>query len=423
MDESPMSRSPLVIIGAGIGGLTLGRCLQCHKIPFRIYERADESTRHNYGISLTQRTYQPLLEVLQISEDDFRHSLAVVKSLKAGATAEEWTSNAPKPADAQTGGSKSDFRVNRSAFEQLLAGPIKQHIQYSSRFKSINPATNPSTQVEVIFEASSAVSGLVIDCSGVHSSVRAALLPDRQPVIHPFVAVNGKRYLSPNIWEESYAPEFGSATSLETTVQFEHTHNGTPQSITARLELSINETVLDAQDRLKRASISSTYSRVAFPSSPDALYLPSRPKQAAKDIPQQFFEEMASLTRSPALSPAYKAAFSGNPTDQDRRLNWLLRSIYLDGSDMKKLREQGVVMIGDAAYAEPIVGSVPGGANQVIRQAMRLAERLKVERESGREAREWDLEGWLGENPRSGEEDVAAHLGRIHQPELARAVL
>jgi hypothetical protein len=37
---------------------------------------------------------------------------------------------------------------------------------------------------------------------------------------------------------------------------------------------------------------------------------------------------------------------------------------------LAKLRKEGVLMIGDAAYAEPIVGSVPVGANHVISQAV-----------------------------------------------------
>jgi 2-polyprenyl-6-methoxyphenol hydroxylase-like FAD-dependent oxidoreductase len=424
MDETPMSRSPLVIIGAGTGGLTLGRSLQRHNIPFRIYERADELPRHNYGISLVQRTYQPLLAVLQTGEHEFRRSLAVVKAYTlptpvAERTAENLTHNSPY---SQTQGSSSEFRANRSALERFLSEPIKQSIQYSSRFKSIKPASKPSDHVEVTFEGGSAVSELVIDCSGVHSPLRAALLPNHQPVIHPYVAINGKRYLRPDDWEARYAPSFGSETSLQTTVQFEHEDNGTTRNITARLEISINETVLDRQDQLERVSISYTYSRKAFPPE-DALYLPSRPKQGAKDIPPQFYEEMASLTKSGKLSPVYLEAFNPANAGDDRLLSWLLRSVHLEESDTKALRDQGVLMMGDAAYAEPIVGSVPGGANHVIGQAMRLADRLAVEWKKGEEVAEMDLEGWLEPEPRSGEEDVAAHLGKIHELKPAKAVL
>lgn len=419
-----MSRSHIVIIGAGVGGLTLGRCLQRHQIPFRIYERAGELSRHNYGINLAQRTYQPLLEVLQIGEDEFRHSLAVVKRYRgrvpvAGRTSDKGSSASECSHMRHNG---SDFRVNRSAFERLLSDPIKQHIQYSSRFKSIKPASKPRGQVEVTFENESTFSDLVIDCSGVHSPLRATLLPQSQPVVHSYVAINGKRYLDPEKWEEIYAPEFGEKTTLETNVQFLHEEEGIARNVIARLAISVNQTVLDEQDLLKRVSISYTYSRKAFPDK-DAMYLPNRSKEAATEIPSQFFKEMASLTQPGKLSPVYIEAF--NPTDagHDRLLNWLLRSVHVEDSDMQVLRDHSVVMIGDAAYAEPIVGSVPGGANHVIEQAMRLADRLAVEWKSQKKVSEMDFEGFLERKPRSKEEDVAARLEAVHELEPAKAVL
>ena len=419
-----MSRSHIVVIGAGIGGLTLGRCLQRHQIPFRIYERAGEIPRHNYGINLAQRTCQPLLEVLQIGEDEFRHSLAVVKRYGARVTVAGRTSDKGTCASEcfHMRDNSPGFRVNRSAFERLLSDLIKPNIQYSSRFKSIEPASKPRGQVEVTFEHESALADLVIDCSGVHSPLRGALLPRSQPVVHPYVAINGKRYLSSEKWEEIYEPEFGGKTALETNVKFVHQEEGIARDITARLAISINETVLDEQGGLKRVSISYTYSRKAFPDK-DALYLPQRSKEAATEIPSQFFKEMASLTKSGKLSPVYMEAFNPAGAGHDRFLNWLLRSVHVEDSDMRVLRDHSVVMIGDAAYAEPIVGSVPGGANHVIEQAMRLAETLAVEWKSQKKVSEMDFEGFLERKPRSKEEDVAARLEAVHELEPAKAVL
>lgn len=427
MDElhsSSMSRSPIVIIGAGVGGLTLGRCLQRHKIPFKIYERADKSPRHNYGISLKRRTYRPLLEVLQTSDHHFRHALGVVKAHRTREPAAERTPDERIriPLSDATQSSNSDFRANRFAFEAFLSEPIRQHIQYSSRFKSIRPATTSDAQVGITLEDGSAFFDLVIDCSGVHSPLRAALLPQYQPVVHPYVAINGKRYLRPGEWEDKYEPAFAEKTALCTNIQFEHEYKGATRSITARLEISINEIVLDHADRLERVSISYTYSRQAF-SDDDPLYLPKRSKQAATEIPPQFFKEITSLTKSGKLSPAYMEAFDPAGAGHDRLLNWLLRSVHLEDSDVKVLRDQGVLVIGDAAYAEPIVGSLPGGANHVIGQAMRLADRLAVEWKSGKNVSEMDLVGYLEPKPESREEDVAAHLETLHELEPAKAAL
>ena len=42
-----MPQQPILILGAGIGGLTLGRCLRKEGISFVIYEKATSSPRHN----------------------------------------------------------------------------------------------------------------------------------------------------------------------------------------------------------------------------------------------------------------------------------------------------------------------------------------------------------------------------------------
>lgn len=72
-----MAQHPIVILGSGIVGLTLSRCLRATGIASIIYERTPSSPRHNYGITLHEWVYQPLLQVLDLDEHGLPHRTAV----------------------------------------------------------------------------------------------------------------------------------------------------------------------------------------------------------------------------------------------------------------------------------------------------------------------------------------------------------
>ncbi|KAL8717184.1 MAG: hypothetical protein Q9225_005546, partial [Loekoesia sp. 1 TL-2023] len=64
-----MSPNPITIVGAGLAGLTLGRCLRQYGIATVVLERVSSSPTYNYGITLYPWAFRPLLNILQIDED------------------------------------------------------------------------------------------------------------------------------------------------------------------------------------------------------------------------------------------------------------------------------------------------------------------------------------------------------------------
>ena len=72
-----MSQPTISIVGAGIGGLTLGRCLLQRGIRAVLYEKASSSSRHTYAITLQPSSYRPLLKVLNVDEATFKARVAV----------------------------------------------------------------------------------------------------------------------------------------------------------------------------------------------------------------------------------------------------------------------------------------------------------------------------------------------------------
>jgi hypothetical protein len=125
------------------------------------------------------------------------------------------------------------------------------------------------------------------------------------------------------------------------------------KSVHARLEVAINI----YESKKEMFSINYVHSRRAFPE--DRLYIPNRPKDAARDVLEEFFEELESLAKSEKLSPMYADAFSPSQTRRGKLRHWLLRSVHVEDGDLAKLRKQGVSMIGDVVNVEPIVGRCP----------------------------------------------------------------
>lgn len=105
-----MAQQPIIILGSGIAGLTLSRCLRAKGIASTIYERATSSPRHNYGITLHESAYNPLLKVLDLEEHNFRRRTAVDSFHQSG-TGQVYPDESTVRFDQD---STKSFRANRS---------------------------------------------------------------------------------------------------------------------------------------------------------------------------------------------------------------------------------------------------------------------------------------------------------------------
>jgi hypothetical protein len=184
-----------------------------------------------------------------------------------------------------------DLRANRCFLETRLSKHIEQHIRHGHKLKSIKLSTTSGIAIE-------------LDYSGVPSDIRAALFPHAKAVVHPYVAIDSKRYISRVIFEQVYAPHIGEYNVLTGTLELGHAG----RTVHARLEVAINS----YESRKEMFNINNVYSRRGFPDG--RLYMPNRPKDAAKDVPEEFSVELESLAKSGKLSPMHADAFSPSHT-------------------------------------------------------------------------------------------------------------
>lgn len=344
-----MPQQPVRIIGAGIGGLTLGRCLLKHGVPAVLYERMPSNSPHSYGVTLHASSYMPLLEILGLDECTFRRRIAVDGLLG-------WNGNLESISTVSLGHENStSFRTNRGKFENLLREGLD--IRWGH---SLERAEQKSSKTTLYFQNGQNIeTSCVIGADGPHSNTRKSLSPDTPFGILPYVAFNGKRQVKRALFDSIYTPAFKGSNVLETKID------------DLVLNISINEQQGDM------VSVSWIYSRPARGSA-DPLHKPNRPVSGATDIPEEFFDEVETLS---GLNQPFKEIFDAEKLRMERILHWLMRTVLVKQQALHALAKKGVFFMGDSVHAEPILGGE--GANNAITDGIELAKCISASGPTG----------------------------------------
>lgn len=341
-----MSSLPIKIVGAGLAGLTLGRCLRHRNIPNILFDRASSLPRHNYGITLHPWAYQPLLNILRIDQASFRKQVGI-----SGPSS--YTGNVPsdmmsKEVDVVPG----TIRCNRGKLERLL----KEELVTKWNFNLKDIEMLPERIVLRSEDGGVAGSNVLIGADGVHSQVRKLSAPGIGLRILPYVVFNGKRRMAIGKYQETISKYMQGCTVIESR------HGN------VLLVISINEPTTTFVD------VSYTYSRPARQSDP--LHKPDRAISRAADIPEEFYAEIAALKD---LTEPFREIFDSREIRKDGRvLRWLMRTVIGSPADIDGLTNQGVLLIGDPVHAMPILGDE--GANAAIKDGVDMAEHIALHR-------------------------------------------
>ncbi|KAL9014992.1 MAG: hypothetical protein Q9180_008908, partial [Flavoplaca navasiana] len=336
-----MSPNPITIVGAGLAGLTLGRCLKQYGIAAVVLERVSSSPRYNYGITLHPWAFQPLLKVLRMDEGLFREKLAI-DSMRQGKG--EISEDALAPALNTDLGT---FRCHRGRLEKLLQEG--QDIRWEHTVQSIT-ASSQGIVVQ-LKDAKPLDTDVLIGADGVHSQTRKCLAPDIELKVLPFVVFNGKRQFTRAEYQKTIEPKLGPQTVV-------HERHGD-----IVLEISINEYTP------KHVDVSYTYSRPARENDP--LHKPDRAIPGATDIPEEFYSELEDLKD---LHQPFNTVFDAAKVRRDRVLHWLMRSTLGRAAEVDRLAKKGVLLVGDAVHAMPILGGE--GANNAMKDGVDLARHI-----------------------------------------------
>jgi 2-polyprenyl-6-methoxyphenol hydroxylase-like FAD-dependent oxidoreductase len=374
-----MAKWTINIVGAGLGGLTLGRCLKQRGIPAVLYERNTSPPAYSYGITLYASSYAPLLKALDVTEHAFKSRVAVDAS----------ASGSGRISDAAIGAGNnrgSCFRANRGKLEEWLREGLD--VRWEHVLQQADRLTEHATTLR--FDNGEQVhSAIIVGADGVHSSLRKSLLPETQLNILPFVVFNGKRRIDRAVYEEEILPHMSDSN----VINLKHG------------DARINFSVSDYKD--DKVSVSWTYSRPSR-GQDDALHMPERALSKATAIPEELFEELSSLSQS-SLPQPFATLFETAHLRNDRILHWLMRTAHVPKGDLQALAQNGVVLMGDAAHAHPIVGG--NGANMAIEDAISLAEQIATiqDRDTA------NLSGWINQRHPIWNESVQEATEKIQR--------
>lgn len=181
----------ILIIGAGMAGVTLARYLQSHAVPFRIFDQQDRFKNQNFGLTLCSDTTARLLPLLKVEEHDFGARMAVDR--KTGKTntflVNLATGERLSVASFEEGVSARDLRTNWERLRGVIMGDVEGMVEYGCKLQSF---VSSGFGVRAEFENGMVVEGSVLAAAnGVHSLIRSRLLPHRVPQDWDGVMLNG----------------------------------------------------------------------------------------------------------------------------------------------------------------------------------------------------------------------------------------
>ena len=354
-----MSSQPIIIIGAGLAGLTLGRCLKHKGIPVIIYESTTGPRSSNYGITLHRSAYQSLLSVLEIDDSTFREKLAVDTSLtyrgQQSLVDASLTYRGHQSLD-QFSRHRQDpsFRCHRGRLEHLLREG--QDIKWRSQLMDVKVAPQSPKVTAVFQRGERAESPCLVGCDGPHSATRLALAPTMELKVLPYVVFNGSQV----------CPDFEYRRSIAPCMQdFVLVHKRKGDIL---LEISLNQRNPTTSD------VNYTYSRPVRDGH-DPLHNPNRTAAESIKIPKEFYKELEQLDGR--FAKPFAKLFNPDNAWKNHVRHWLMRSLTPNTSEAQRLADQGVILIGDAIHATPILGGE--GANLAMKDAIALADHIATE--------------------------------------------
>jgi 2-polyprenyl-6-methoxyphenol hydroxylase-like FAD-dependent oxidoreductase len=371
--------APVLIAGAGLGGLCLAQALKKHAIPFKIFERdfKRDFRAQGYRLRISEGgiiglQYALTPEVWSLFDKTSAEFLGAAHGGRFNVlTAEPLPAGGGPPAGAH--GQMQPYTVDRTTMREVLLTNLESNIHYG---KCVSRFETHDDRVTAYFSDGTSESGsLLVGADGLNSSIRRQLLPG-----YPFLdsgsrIIYGKSPITSALEAEIPANLLGGMVFLS-----EDTTHGVPKTM-------LLEAIRFPQGR--------SIEHIELP--PDYFYWVLLLRKEHFSLPDTKLlslsnEESADLALS--LTEKWHPSIKAVVKHQDRTQTSTLRIASVDPKIPDWQPSERVTLLGDAIHAMPPTGGL--GVNTALRDASDLARRITKARDN-----QEDLAGIVGEYERN----------------------
>ncbi|KAK4504433.1 hypothetical protein PRZ48_005349 [Zasmidium cellare] len=353
--------APVLIVGAGIAGLTLARLLQNAGIANIVFEQSGRERAQGFSISLRDWGFEALLNALDdASLTALQRCVAPDRNLGGSGELDQLmrdnsTGNVIITPDASQ--LQTVVRANRNALRDWISdcGEDELDIRYNHKLKTIQGTLG---NVVATFQNGSKHRGSVlIAADGVNSQCRALTLPQVVPQTLPALVYHGELSMTHDEFRHSLGPWMANSNIL------------------AGVGDGFNTPITVCNTTRSHVHLDWSYSR-APRKGEDLPGVPTPTTDGCKQAPQALLEELGSLN----LAAPWRDILSPSSVQTHSVVHWASRSVWIDRKDLASAKANGVVFVGDAWHAMPIFGGE--GGNHAMLDAVQLAENMSKHKDA-----------------------------------------
>ena len=196
---------PIIIIGAGLGGLAFAQGLRKASIPFKIFERGESITIHNQGyrIRLISQGVSALRSLVddnvwrafeETSPEINLDGLPTINAVTCEITDAEFQENDPRGRMASS--QDKPYNADRAVLREVLLTGLEENIAFAKTFS--NYELTASGVIAIFADGTKVAGSLLVGADGARSPVRQQYLPDFRLLDTKNRMIYGKTPLTPS---------------------------------------------------------------------------------------------------------------------------------------------------------------------------------------------------------------------------------